>query len=131
MKSKAKITFKITSWNEEPISEQGDGGKLARVQVTSSYRGELKGQGELEYVMAYKSDGSATFMGYEKVQGSLSGKSGSFVFEHRGEFKKGVVNSTWSILEESGSGALAGLKGKVVFSAGHQDEYSITLNYEL
>jgi len=131
MKLKTESTFKITGWDEETISEQEESGKLTRAHVTKSYQGGLQGDGVVEYVMAHKSDGSATFMGYEKVEASINDKSGSFVFEHRGEFKDGIVDSVWSIVEDSGTGELKGISGTVNFKAGHQDEYPITLDYEL
>ncbi len=131
MLSKANTTFKITKWEEESISELTGGGGLRRAHITKSYEGELQGDGIVEYLMAYKPEGSASFTGYEVVTCVLNGKSGSFVFEHRGKFKDGVVDSTWSIAEGSGSGELAGIRGEVYFKAGHQAEYAVTLEYEL
>lgn len=131
MTSKAEATFKITGWNEQTISELEEGGKLKRAHVTKSYTGDLQGEGVVEYLMAYKANGSTSFVGYETVSCVVDEKSGSFIFEHRGQFKDGVVDSTWSIVEGSGAGALSGILGTVDFSAGHQEEYAITFNYEL
>ncbi len=131
MKSSAECTFKITGWEEEILSERESGGALKRAHVAKSYQGPLEGQGVVEYLMLYQADGSARFLGYETVQGRLADKSGSFVFEHRGTFKDGTVDSEWSIVEGSGTEALSGIRGSVQFSAGHQEEYSITLVYEL
>jgi hypothetical protein len=131
MASEAQMTFKITGWNEETISELEEGGKLTRARVTKSYDGDLQGEGVVEYLMAHKPDGSASFVGYESVSCAVRERSGSLVFEHRGVFQGGTVNSTWTIVEDSGSGKLAGISGTVSFSAGHQEEYQVTLNYEL
>ncbi len=131
MTLKAETTFKITAWNEETVSESEENGKLTRAHVTKSYSGGLQGEGVVEYLMAYKSDGSASFVGYETISCVLNEKSGGFVFEHRGLFRDGTVDSTWSIVAGSGTGALSGISGEVKFSAGHQEEYAITFNYEL
>lgn len=86
MTLKAETTFKITAWNEETVSESEENGKLTRAHVTKSYSGGLQGEGVVEYLMAYKSDGSASFVGYETISCVLNEKSGGFVFEHRGLF---------------------------------------------
>jgi hypothetical protein len=130
MAEKAETTFKIKEWQEEMISEQGVG-KIVRAHVVKSYTGDLEGDGVVEYLMAYTADGSTRFVGYETVTGSLKERAGSFVFEHTGTFDKGVVNSVWYVVDGSGAEALSGLSGTVSFSAGHQEEYRVVLNYEL
>lgn len=130
MKNKADSVFKITGWDEETVTEIEGGGKLTRAHITTSYTGDFEGEGELEYVMMYREDGSADFVGYESVTASIEGKRGTFVFEQRGHFRDGVATSTWHIVEDSGSGSLAGIKGKVEFSEGHKEQYEIELNYE-
>lgn len=127
----AKVTFKITGWEEEKVTDLNEGGKLTRARVGKSYEGELEGEGKAEYLMMYRSDGTANFTGYEKVQGRLDGREGSFVFEHRGSFKQGVAKDTWTVVEGSGSDHLSGLTGSVAFEESHKEEYEITFHYEL
>ena len=131
MPTEADTTFKITGWDEETISEAEGGGKITRARVTKSYAGDLQGEGVVEYLMAYKSDGSTSFVGLEPVSCVLNERAGGLVFEHRGVFKDGRVTSTWSIVEGTGTGKLSGINGRVEFSAGHQEEYAVTLRYEL
>ena len=50
---------------------------------------------------------------------------------YRGTFTDGEVKSTWSVVEDSGTGELTGLTGTVAFSAKHQDVYDITFDYDL
>jgi hypothetical protein len=35
------------------------------------------------------------------------------------------------VIPESGTGELHGLSGKIALETGHQEEYSVTLEYEL
>lgn len=128
---KAKIKFKITGWDEKEVTGLQEGGKLTRAHVGKSYAGELQGEGKVEYLMMYRSDGSADFVGYEKVEGRLKEREGSFVFEHRGSFKNGVANDTWTVKEGSGSGDMSGISGSVHFKEGHKEEYEVIFNYEL
>ncbi len=128
---KATTRFKITGWEEEDINDLSGSGKLTRAHVGKSYAGELEGEGMVEYLMVYRADGLANFVGYEKVECRLKGKKGSFVFEHHGFFKDGIANDTWTVVEGSGSDDLVGIVGTVRFKEGHKEEYNIDFDYEL
>lgn len=130
MAKKADSVFKITGWDEETVTDVEQGGKLTRAHITTSYKGDFEGEGELEYVMMYREDGSADFVGYELVTASVEGRNGTFVFEHRGHFQEGTASSVWNIVEDSGTDKLKGIKGMVKFSEGHKEEYEIVLDYE-
>lgn len=130
MCAQAAVTFAIESWDETLIEEVDKGPTLKRAVVAKRYRGDLEGEGTVVYQMLGRSDGSAVFVGFEIVTGSLDGKSGSFVFEHRGTFEDGTVKSVWTVVPGSATAKLTGLQGEVAFAAGHQDEYSIIFDYD-
>lgn len=129
MRKQAKATFGITSWDEKPYSEVEGLPKLTRASVTKSYQGDIEGEGKLEYVMMYRSAASASFMGLERVTGSIGGRSGSFVLQHTGTFEDGVAQVTVSVVPGSGTGDLRGMNGEGGFSVGHQPPYAMTLDY--
>ena len=129
MRKQAKATFAIKSWDEKPYSEIEASPKLTRVSATKSYQGDIEGEGNLEYLMMYRSAASASFMGLERVTGSIGGRSGSFVLQHLGTFEDGVAKVTLSVVPGSGTGDLRGLKGDGRFSVGHQPPYAMTLDY--
>jgi len=122
--------FKITSWDEKPFAQVEGGGKLTRASVIKTYSGEIQGTGTLEYVMTYRLDGSAEFFGYERMVGRVGDRSGSFVLQHQGVFADGKAKEVSLVVAGSGTGGLAGLKGKSEFSAAHEQEYPVTLDYE-
>ena len=126
-----KATFRITSWDEEPFDEPEDGPKLTRAHVKKSFHGDLSGTGNLMYVMAHLGSGSASFSGYEKVVGSLGGRTGSFVLRHSGSYDREKATATYEVVPGSGTGELAGLSGTGGFSAGHAEEHDMTLDYEV
>jgi hypothetical protein len=64
MKKSVNARFAIKTWNEQPYSE---------------------GEGQVEYLMMYRSDGSATFVGLERVVGRIGGKTGAFVLQRTRE----------------------------------------------
>ena len=129
MRKQAKATFGIKSWDEKTYNEMEGAPKLTRVNATKSYQGDIEGEGKLEYLMMYRSAGSASFMGLERVTGSIGGRSGSFVLQHTGTFEGGVAKVTLSVVPGSGTGDLRGLSGEGKFSVGHQPPYSMTLDY--
>src|SRR5712692_9561825 len=63
MKNVANSRFTIKSWDEKPYSEGQDLPKLTRAAVTKTFNGDIAGEGHVEYLMMYRSDGSATFQG--------------------------------------------------------------------
>ena len=126
-----KATFRIISWDEEPFDEPEAGPKLTRAHVKKSFHGDLSGTGNLMYVMAHLEGGSASFSGYEKVVGSLGGRSGSFVLRHSGSYDGEKATATYEVVPGSGTGELAGLSGTGGFSAGHAEEHDMTLDYEV
>jgi len=129
MRKQAKATFGIKSWDEKTYNEIDEGPKLTRASVTKSYQGDVDGEGKLEYLMMYRTAGSASFMGLERLTGSVSGRSGSFVLQHSGTFEDGVAKVILSVVPGSGTGDLRGMRGEGEFTVGHQPPYAMTLDY--
>jgi hypothetical protein len=129
MRKQANSTFALKSWDEKTYNEIEGAPKLTRVSATKSYQGEIEGEGKLEYLMMYSTADSASFIGLERVTGSVGGRSGSIVLEHSGTFEGGVAKVILSVVPSSGTGELRGMKGKGGFSAGHQQPYAMTLDY--
>ena len=130
MKTHAKATFDVKAWDEKPYNEMSGLPKLTRVSATKSYQGDIAGEGKLEYLMMYRDDGSASFVGMERVEGSVGGRSGSFVLQHSGTFKSGIATVTLLVVTGSGTGDLRGLRGNGEFSVGHKPPYAVTLDYD-
>ena len=130
MKHVATSRFTIKSWDEQPYGEGQDLPKLTRASVAKTFVGDITGDGHAEYLMMYRSDGSATFVGLERVIGQVAGKAGSFVLHRTGVFENGVAKESYFIIPGSGTGDLRGLRGEGTSAVGHGTEYPLTLNYE-
>jgi hypothetical protein len=126
----ANATFKIESWDEKPIHEAKDQPKISRVSARVTYRGDIEGQGLVEYLMTYHADGSAVFLGMERVEGGIAGYSGSFVLQHAGSYESGTAKSTLSVIPGSGTGDLASLRGYGEYAATDR-EAPLTLQYDI
>ena len=130
MKSVANSRFAIKSWDEKPYGEGEDLPKLTRAAVTKTYTGDIAGEGHVEYLMMYRGDGSATFVGVERIVGRVAGKTGSFVLQRTGVFENGVAKESYVVIPGSGTGELRGLRGDGTSAVGHGMEHPLTLNYE-
>jgi hypothetical protein len=130
VKNVANARFTIKSWDEKPYSEGQDLPKLTRAAVTKTYTGDIAGEGHVEYLMLYRSDGSATFVGLERIIGQVAGKVGSFVLQRTGMFENGVAKESYFVIAGSSTGELQGLRGEGTSAVGHGSEHPLTLNYE-
>ncbi len=130
MSKRATATFQVKSWDEKPYNEIDEGPKLTRASVTKSFRGDIEGEGTLEYLMIHRDDGSASFVGLERVVGRVGDRSGSFVLQHSGTFEGGTAKVTWFVVPGSGTGDLRGLRGEGGFASAHAEDYPITLEYD-
>ena len=131
MSKRAEATFEIKSWDEKPYDEMEEGPKLTRARVTKAFRGDIEGESTLEYLMMHRQDGTANFVGLERVAGSLCGRSGSFVLQHEGAFQGGTAKANWVVVPGSGTGELSGLRGKGSFASGHAESYPMILDFDL
>ena len=117
---RATGTFKIAGWDEQPWAEAKGAPKLTHASVTTTYRGDLEAEGTAGLLMLY--DGSdAAYGGYERIVGTLGGRSGSFVLRLDGGFEEGT-----------GTGELAGLRGQGGYVAGQGEaEIGFELRWSL
>ena len=123
--------FAIKTWDEKPYGEAQGLPKLTRASVTKTFTGDLEGEGQVEYLMMYRSDGSATCIGLERVVGRIGGKAGSFVLQRTGVFEGGLAKEAYSVVPGSATDELTGLRGEGNSAVGHAKDYPFTLDYEL
>ncbi|MGI8483277.1 MAG: DUF3224 domain-containing protein [Thermomicrobiales bacterium] len=106
-----ECAFACTTWNEEPYSEIEGGAKLARAHVTNTLDGGIAGTSVLEYLLMYVSEAYGTFVGYERIEGKVDGREGSFCVREDGTFDATSISAELTIVEGTGTGDLAGITG--------------------
>jgi len=131
MQNSAHARFAIKSWDEKPYSEGRDLPRLTRASVTKAFTGDIEGEGQVEYLMMYLKDGSATFVGLERVVGRIGAKTGTFVLQRIGVFENGQAKESFSVIPGSATGELQGLRGHGSSAVGHGMEHPFSLNYDL
>ena len=128
--TRASGAFEVTSWNEDAYEELAGGGKLTRASVEQKFTGDIEGDGAVQWLMAYRSDGKAHFVGLQRVAGSIGDRTGSFVLETAGDFDGETATGAWSVVPGSAVDGLQGLRGTGKFEAPHGPNASFELEYE-
>lgn len=129
MKQSANARFAIKGWEEQAYSEGPDQPRLTRARVTKTYSGDIEGEAQVDYLMMYRGDGSAAFVGLERVVGRLGGRNGSFVLQRAGVFEEGQAKESYFVVPGSATGELEGLLGEGRSAVGHGMEHPFTLSY--
>jgi hypothetical protein len=122
--------FQITGWDEKPYLENDDGSKQSHAKINQNYFGDLQGSSDIQYLMTYQMDGTAIFVGFETVTGTINGKTGSFVIQHTGKFEAGAATSNFAIVPNSGKNELTNISGNGFFISGEngQAKYEFNIN---
>jgi hypothetical protein len=132
MSTQATATFKIEGWDEKPYAEIEGGRKLTQASVKQAFTGDVEGEGAVEWLMCYRPDETADFVGVQRIVGQLGGRSGSFVLlQTAGTFDGREATAELSVAPGSGTGDLTGLSGTGELSAPRGGEPTIRLDYEL
>jgi hypothetical protein len=127
---RATGTFSIDSWEPQPYDE-AEGAALSRVHLTKTFDGDLLGTSTTDIITAMAQvEGSAAYAGFERFAGTAHGRKGTFVLHHTATSQAGESSLSWTILPDSGTGELLGIRGggQIVNDDG---AHSFHLDYEL
>ena len=128
--TKAKGSFELGSWDEDTYEEMDDGAKLTRASVTQTFSGAAEGEGAAQWLMAYRPDGTAHFVGLQRITGTVNDRKGTVVLETIGDFDGKVAIWTATVVPGSGSGDLVGLTGTGNFEAPMGSKASFELDLD-
>ena len=120
-------TFEVERWDEEPFDEAVGVAKLTSASVTKAYAGDIEGTSATEWLLAYAPDTSATFVGLERIKGTIGGHKGSLVLQHVGTFADGAATATLTVVSGTDELKAASGAGELVADPGGR----ITLALEL
>lgn len=126
MPDQIRAQFEVTSWDETPF-DQGTGvAKLTEALVAKNYTGDVEGTSTTKWLMVYAPDNTATFVGLERIRGTVAGKRGTLVLQHVGRFEDGSADASLTVI--SGTDELKAASGNGDFKANPAG--SITLNLD-
>src|SRR5215216_3667929 len=128
MSMRATGTFKIQGWDEKPYDEMEGGRKLTHASVKQAFSGDIEGEGAVEWLMCYRPDQTADFVGLQRIVGQVGDRSGSFVLlQAAGTFDGKEATCRLSVVPGSGTGDLRGIRGEGEFRAPLGSEAAVTL----
>lgn len=130
MGTRAQGTIEITGWDEQPYLEIDGERKLTRAEVSQRFHGAIEGEGSITWLMAYRADGTADFLGFQRIVGAIDGAHGSIVLRSEGTFDGKVAGGTWVVVEGAGTGDLAGVTGGGTSTAPFGGTPTYDLTYE-
>lgn len=122
-------TIQVSRWEPTSFDESGEA-SLVAIVVEETFSGDIQATGVARMLQTLRSDGSASFVGVERVTGTLAGRSGSWVFQDAGTLDtEGAVRGEWFVVPGSGTGDLTGLRGTGTFAAAVGEHAAITLDF--
>jgi hypothetical protein len=110
-------TFRVVSWDEERYDAAEGQPKFTHARVVHELAGAIDGEASICYLMVYRPDETASFVGLATITASIEGKSGSFVMQDVGMTENGVSKGRWVILPGLGSGGLRHIRGDGHFAS--------------
>jgi hypothetical protein len=129
--SRTRANAVITVHKYEPAAydEPAEGPALTRIHVEESFTGDISGGGVVEFLQAAGPDGSASFVGIERVSGTLGSREGTFLLQDAGTVLDNIVSGHWFVIPGSGTGGLSGLRGEGGFRASLGEGAQVHLDY--
>ncbi|MGY6655942.1 DUF3224 domain-containing protein [Amycolatopsis sp. TRM77291] len=129
-------TFAVKNWEESIVSGTDGGPRVAYAHATFGYNGLIEGESILDYLLYYAGEGydgdGTSAPGFERIEGSVDGRKGSFVIKHDTGFDTKGISSKFTIVEGSGTGELAGITGTgTTTGVLGEPTMSYTLDYSL
>ena len=131
MDAHAEGTLEIASWDEQPLADIDADRKLTTTNVTQQVHGDIEGEGSATWLAAYRADGTAEYVGFQRIDGRIGDAEGSIVLRMTGGYDGTVARSEWEVVDGTGTGALAGLRGSGVSEASSDGTPMYTLEYVL
>ncbi|MER6530506.1 DUF3224 domain-containing protein [Streptomyces sp. NPDC001508] len=132
METQSSSTMTWDPWQPVPYEQTEGAPVLLHGQVANHYQGHIEGEGVQQVLIALSPDGVSVFTALERVTGRIGDRSGSFVLQVTGTTGGGTAKATLEVLEGSGTGELAGLRGTGTYfcdNPGPNGHATVTLDH--
>jgi hypothetical protein len=98
----------------EPPFDESHGVSLGRARFDKTFRGALEATSVVHMLSARTAVAtSAAYVAVERLVGTLEGRAGSFCVVHLATMDRGADALRITVVPDSGSGALTGLRGEM------------------
>lgn len=128
-RTRADAVITVRTYQPSTYDGPAEGPVLSRIHVEESFAGDITADGVVEFLQAGQADGSASFVGIERVTGEVGGRRGTFLLQDAGTVQDNIVSGDWFVIPGSGTGELAGLRGEGGFRANLGEGAQVHLDY--
>ncbi len=127
MTARGTFDVKVT---QQPQDDSA-GGPFSRLFLDKKFHGDLDAASKGQMMAAGTAvEGSGAYVAFELVTGTLNGKRGSFIFQHKGTMRKGAYELSVTVVPDSGTDELTGISGSmkiIIEGSKHFYEFEYTL----
>lgn len=111
--------------------DEGAAGPFGRLFLDKQFHGDLKAVSQGQMLAANTGvEGSGAYVALELVSGTLRGKGGTFVLQHKGTLHRGSYEMLVTVVPDSGTGDLSGIAGTMTIlidGSKHSYQFEYTL----
>lgn len=126
---KVQGSFEVKRTPQDNL-DAGDGQQIGHFRFDKIFSGPLQGTSVVHMLaVGTPVEGSAAYVAIERIAGTLDGRSGSFYAQHSGTMDRGTPSLALSLVPDSGTGELEGLRGRMTIEIVEGKHY-YTLDYE-
>ena len=130
MSTRATGNFEV-KLHPQPLSDPTADASLGRLSIEKQFSGDLNAISKGEMLSAgTATKGSAGYVAIERVNGTLHGRTGTFVLQHSGTMNRGEPQLSVTVVPDSGTAQLTGLTGRmaIIIDGGkHSYDFDYTL----
>jgi hypothetical protein len=121
---------KVTVDHSQAVPYHVTGGPaLVEVHIRETFEGDIDATSTVRALQVRIGEGSARMVSMQRVEGAMGGRRGSFVLQGEERIEGGRIRATWSVVPDSGTGELAGLRGEGGFDGEFGKGSDGTLDY--
>jgi hypothetical protein len=120
---------KVTPQTSDDSSQDAT---LGRMSIDKQFHGDLQGASKGQMLTAGTAvKGSAGYVAIERVNGTLRGRSGTFILQHTGTMTRGAPQLSVTVVPDSGTDQLVGLTGTMNIIIAPDGKHSYNFAYAL
>jgi hypothetical protein len=120
----------VVNLTPQPPDERPGAGFLGRLAIEKTFSGGFSGK-SIGQMLSSRSgaEGSAGYVAIEKVEGTLDGRTGSFVLQHSGHASRGETRLRVNVVADSGTDELTGLRGEMQINGAPDGSHFYVFDY--
>ena len=127
--ARARAKTKVTVENSEVKPYETTNPKLLEIHISEKFSGDLDGESAVRALQVQLGNKSASMVSTQRFRGTLDGRQGTFVLQGKETVEEGKIKATWSVVPQSGTGNLSGLRGEGGFEGDFGKGSEGTLDY--